>query len=525
MAIMSKLVPIIAKRKAKEIEYILNNPIELTEAKLKSILEKHSNTAFGRDHRFESINSPEQFSEDIPLYDYYSMQPYFKRVQETPDQPIITKDPVIWYVQSSGTSGKPKALPISKSGMADYSSASTLFMMSFINAGEDHKKVFDGTLLTFAAPARLGNINGVPLGYMTGIAREMIASPLLKKLVKPGEEVFNMTNVNEKLWAYATYAVRENISGLAGITTLAISFIRKMQNEYGYSLLQHFKGTKYEHKIRNALNDDGTIDFNTLWPGLVLIGATGIDAEPYKSWLSKTLPDATLWDNYAGSEGLYGTTLWSDTNNGIQLLPHINYFEFIPESEVDKEEPEVIPLSEVKRGHRYEIVISNMLGYTRYRIGDMLTFIDTDPYSVYRIGRKGKVVNLAGEKMTDAHVNEGISKACKMTGAELLDYTVYGSIEGSRAHYTISAMFQNEVDLSEFAQAFDDAVMANNGEFKHSLEFGALNPTVAIRMEISHTEKIIASTHIQAKSRPLSDASPAITISSMYEGVVVEDGV
>jgi hypothetical protein len=520
MAIMSKLVPLMASRKAKEIENILNNPISLTEAKLKSILERHRSTMFGRNHGYETIKTPEQFSEQVPLYDYHSMSAYFQRVHETPEQPIITADPVIWYVQSSGTSGKPKALPINRAGMADYSSAGTLLMMAFVNAGGS--KVFDGTLLTFAAPARMGEINGVPLGYMTGISRSLIASPLLRRLVKPGEDIFNMTDVSEKLWAYAKYAVKENITGLAGITTLAISFIRKMQNEYGFRLLEHFKGTKHERRIRESLSDDGTLDLINLWPNCVFLGATGIDADPYNSWLSRTLPSVVLRDNYAGSEGLYGTTLLPHTENGIQLLPHINYFEFIPELEVDKEEPTVIPLSEVKKGRRYEIVVTNMMGYTRYRIGDMVTFCDTDPYSVHRIGRKGRVVNLAGEKMTDAHVNEGIAAACRKTGAQLLDYTVYGTIEGSRAHYTISAMFQNHIDLADFASAFDEAVMINNGEFKHSLEFGALDSTLAIRMERSHTESIIASTHIQAKSKPLSESAPLISIGAVSEGQVVE---
>jgi hypothetical protein len=134
----------------------------------------------------------------------------------------------------------------------------------------------------------------------------------------------------------------------------------------------------------------------------------------------------------------------------------------------------------------------------------MLTFIDTEPYSVYRIGRKGKVVNLAGEKLTDAHVTQGVTMACRKTGAELLDYTVVGTISGSRAHYTISAMFQNQVELTDFAAAFDEAVIESNGEFKHSLEFGALGPTIAVRMVSSCTESILASTHIQAKSKPLS---------------------
>ena len=523
---MSKLVPILAKRKAKMIDNILADPIGLTERKLESILEIHANTAFGKDHKYKSIKTPEQFSEQVPLFDYSKMNPYFERVQQTPNLPIITADPVIWYVQSSGSTGKPKALPISKAGMDDYTAGSSLLMWAYVNAAKEHAKLFDGTLLTFAAPAVLGDINGVPLGYMTGISREMIANRLLKALVKPGEDVFNMTDINEKLWAYACYAVQNNVTGLAGITTLSLSFVRKMQNEYGVRLLEHFKGTKHEKKIREALNDDGTLNLDSLWPNLVFIGATGIDSDPYKSWIKETLPKAFLMDNYAGSEGLYGTTLTPNIDNGIQLLPNNNYFEFIPEKEIDKEHPKAIPLSEVKKGHRYEIVVTNMLGYTRYRIGDMLTFCETDPYSVHRIGRKGRVVNLAGEKLSDAHVNDGISAACRETDARLADYTVLGTINGSRAHYTISLMVQNEISLEEFARAFDDSVSAANGEFKHSLEFGALDPSIAIRMETSHTESIIMANHIQAKSVPLSMADESMmAVSSSHSGEVIEGGV
>ncbi|MHA2222794.1 MAG: GH3 family domain-containing protein, partial [Candidatus Thorarchaeota archaeon] len=400
MSIISRLIPLLAKRKAKLIEEIMNHPIELTETKLMSILEQHGHTAFGKDHSYANIGTPEQFAERVPLHDFASMQPYWEQMYENPQLPIITADPVVWFVQSSGTTGKPKALPITKSGLKDYTGSSTLALMSFVNQKKGNNNLFAGTMLTFAAPSHIGDVNGVPLGYMTGISREMIANALLKKLIKPGTEVFNMTVMPEKLWAYAKYAVKENVTGLAGITTLSIAFIRRMQNEYGPSLLEEFKGTKHETRIREALNDDGTMDLNVLWPNLVMIGATGIDADPYKQWLKKTLPKASLFDNYAGSEGFYGTTLLKHTDNGIQLLPHINYFEFIPENEIHKDVPTVIPLSEVKKNHRYEIVLTNMMGYTRYRIGDMLTFIDTDPFSVHRIGRKGRAVNLAGEKLT-----------------------------------------------------------------------------------------------------------------------------
>ena len=331
----------------------------------------------------------------------------------------------------------------------------------------------------------------------------MIANALLKKLIKPGEEIFNMTHMGEKLWAYAKFAVTENITSLGGITTLIFAFIRRMQKEYGPSLLEEFKGTKYETKIREALNDDGTLDLNVLWPNLIMVGATGVDADPYKPWLKSTLPNATLWDNYAGSEGLYGTTLLKHTDNGIQLLPHINYLEFIPEYDIEKEDPTAIPLSEVKKGHRYEMVLTNLMGYTRYRIGDVMTFKDTDPYSVYRIGRKGKSVNLTGEKLSDAHVTEGVAYATKQTGAEILDYHVYGTISDGLAKYVIEVMFNNDVNPVEFAQAFDECVGRNNGEFKYVQEFGSLGQTVVKRVEVSHTESIIGKTHIQAKPDPL----------------------
>ena len=522
MGMISKLLPLMAKKKAKTIAEILNNPIGLTEGKLMSILKAHSHTRFGKDNNFANIRTPEQFSKTVPLHDYYTMKPYWDLIYANPKKPIITAGPVIWYAQSSGTSGKPKALPISRAGIKDFSDATSFTLLSFVNAKAGNEKVLDGTILTFAAPARLGEINGVPIGYMTGISRELIVGKLAKRMVKPGEEVSNMTDISEKLWGYAKYAVAENITGLAGITTLSIAFIRRMQNEYGPSLLKEFKGAKQEARIQEALNQDKTLDLNILWPNLIMFSASGIDSEPYTPWLNETLSNASIWETYAGSEGAYGATLLHDTDNGIQLFPHINYFEFIPESEIEKDDPTVIPLTEVKKNHRYEIVVTNLLGYTRYRIGDMLTFIDTDPYSVHRIGRKGRVVNLAGEKLTDAHVTEGISRACKQTGAQLIDYTVVGAIEANRAHYTIAAMFQNEVDLIEFAGAFDEAVCRNNGEFKHSLEFGALEPTVVKNMIISHVEEIIASSHIQAKARPLSvDESLLSSTSSSSEAQVV----
>jgi hypothetical protein len=84
-------------------------------------------------------------------------------------------------------------------------------------------------------------------------------------------------------------------------------------------------------------------------------------------------------DVYAGTEGLIMATQTWDYG-GMTFIPHINFFEFIPEEEslrgkADPDyEPETVLLDEVKAGENYEVVITNFHGmpFIRYRVGDMI---------------------------------------------------------------------------------------------------------------------------------------------------------
>ncbi|RDE16366.1 MAG: hypothetical protein C4K49_04950, partial [Candidatus Thorarchaeota archaeon] len=75
---MRKLITEVAKRKAKEIEYILNNPIEMTEKKLLSVLSRHRDTVLGRKYGFDTIRTPEEYSSRVSLCDYNSMEPFLR---------------------------------------------------------------------------------------------------------------------------------------------------------------------------------------------------------------------------------------------------------------------------------------------------------------------------------------------------------------------------------------------------------------------------------------------------------------
>lgn len=498
--IMRKLVSFMAKRKSKEIDRILDYTVEESEETLMRILTRHQDTVIGRKHEFSDFHSPDEYRKRVPLYDSEKMKKY---VQMTYDRPlgVMTADRVVWYLQTSGTTGKPKKLPTTQEGLKDVAKGTMLGWMGFLNQDEDNPRIVDGTLVTFGAPAVMDYINGVPVGYATGVyARHQ--NPLFQRLIEPGEEIFNIMDMELKMWEYAKLVATSDVTAFQGITTLSLALIRRLQDMYGPMLLDEFKGTKHEHRIRQALSDDGSLNVAALCPDVRLFLASGIDTEPYHEWLKKTLPDATIWEVYGGSEGFYGAQLLPGV--GVQLSPHINYYEFIHEDELDNPVPEVIPLSDVKRGHRYEMVLTNNIGWYRYRTGDLMTFASTDPYTIRNIARKGRVVNLSGEKLSEAHVSEALQQACRKTGANVMDYSVVGEVKDGVAFYTLAAMFKTlDFNPVEFIHQFEDAISASNQEFRFNRETGALAPTRLMSMTSSAYESKVKDTHVQAKPVPL----------------------
>jgi len=496
MSIMRRIVSIIAKRKAREIDYVLGHPVEVTEDLLSTILERNQDTVLGRKYRFETISSPEKFTENVPLTDYHKMRPILEEVYKNPTGKIMTAEPVIWYLRTSGSSGKPKDMPITPSGLKTAQVGGARMWMGFMNNHPDNTKILDGTMIMFGAPAVFGDINGVPLGYGSGLYVRK-ANKIFARLIAPGPDVFRIQDMEEKMRAYAMCCATRDVTALQGIATLSLAFVRRMEDQYGPWLLEKLKDTKHEKRLRRAMDSDSKVDVAELWPNLRLFASGGIDVEPYREWIAKILPQVTVWEGYAASEAYIASQVLPES--GIQLMPDLNFFEFIPEAEVDSEEPTAVPISDVKKGSRYEMVITNSNGWYRYRLGDMVTFSNLNPYTVRHISRKGNVVSLAGEKLSDAHVIDAMARACLATGAHLMDYSVVGVIDGPIPHYTIAGMFRGDVDSVEFVNAFEDALGKANWEFLNSRAMGGLGPTTLAKMRTSLHEELVKATHLQAK--------------------------
>ena len=89
------------------------NPRKAQNELLLRILKRNRDTAFGREHGFAEISSYEEYQKAVPVNRYEALRGYVER-QESEKKPYLTPDRPVMYAQTSGTTGKPKYIPISR---------------------------------------------------------------------------------------------------------------------------------------------------------------------------------------------------------------------------------------------------------------------------------------------------------------------------------------------------------------------------------------------------------------------------
>ena len=109
--------------------------------------------------------------------------------------------------------------------------------------------------------------------------------------------------------------------------------------------------------------------------------STGSDGSVFRERVKEMWGQYPL-DVYGGTEGIIMATQTWDYQ-GLTFIPHLNFFEFIPEEESLKSrddpfyQPETLLLDEVRPEENYELVITSFHGgpFVRYKLGDMIRII------------------------------------------------------------------------------------------------------------------------------------------------------
>ena len=176
-----------------------------------------------------------------------------------------------------------------------------------------------------------------------------------------------------------------------------------------------------------------------IWPRMSWIGGIGTGAFfPYvrrmREYTGKSIPFNNLC--YAASESFMAVARHMGDTSYV-LLPDGGFYEFIPVNAQD--ETKTLNINELEVGEDYEVVVTNLSGFYRYRIRDVVKvtgYYNETPILKF-IYRRNQLLSLAGEKTSEEAIRWAIEVFSRDAKVDVNDYSIFPNRNDSPMHYTI----------------------------------------------------------------------------------------
>ncbi|XP_010905518.1 indole-3-acetic acid-amido synthetase GH3.10 [Elaeis guineensis] len=506
---------------------------------LRRIIELNHSTEYlqkwlGRDLRVQDLDPvalESLFTSSVPLASHADHEPYIQRIADGDTSPLLTQEPITMLSLSSGTTdGRPKQVPFTRFSCQ---SSLQIFRLGAAYRSRLFPVRAGGRILEFIYGSKQFQSKG---GLTVGTATtHYFASEEFKTRQKSTDsfvcspyEVISEGDYNQSTYCHL-------LLGLAFCDQVEV-----IASTFAYSIVQAFtsfeelweelcedlrEGTlstkitspemrravmgcltpsaslasKIEKKCRELEESNWSSLIPKLWPNAKYIYSimTG-SMQPYLKKLRHHAGDlALICADYGSTESWIGVNLEpSDPPERatFTVIPTFSYFEFIPlyrrkeqdhSSSVitdDFVEGEPLPLSEVKVGQQYEVVLTTFTGLYRYRLGDVVEvagFYKGAPKLTF-ICRRKLILTVNIDKNTERDlqlvVEEG-SRLLSQTRAELVDFTSHADLAVHPGHYVIYWEIKGEAEdrILNACSREMDAAFADHG-YVVSRKTGSIGP-------------------------------------------------
>jgi len=436
------------KRRLTHLGQFLSHPLEAQEALLMQLISQSKHTAFGRQFDFFSIRKPSDFKARVPTHTYEQLYPYIKRILEG-EQNVLWPTPITWLAKSSGTTNaRSKFIPVSQEALQE----------GHYKAGKDMLALYinnypDSQLAQGKSVGLGGSLCPNALSPGSDMHYGDVSAVIMKNLPfwaqwgrTPDLAIALMEQWEEKIEKLARITAEENVTSIAGVPTWMLLLLQKVMTLQG----------------KRCIHD--------VWPMLELFIHGGISFAPYKT-LFQAITSKTLryLEVYNASEGFFAVQDQANAADMLLLLDHGIFYEFIPLDEIDKEHPRVVGLEEVVLGGVYALLISTNAGLWRYQIGDTIKFTSLAPFRIRITGRTKHFINAFGEEVVVDNAESAITKACRLTGAYLREYTAgprYLEAGKSGNHEWIIEFSHPPSSIERFIDILDTTLQELNTDYE-----------------------------------------------------------
>ena len=227
-------------------------------------------------------------------------------------------------------------------------------------------------------------------------------------------------------------------------------------------------------ELREIFKNDSNFPFvRKIWPKLTYLQGVGGDGfSVYARTIEESFTGGGVHNIYSGiiaSEGLWSVPVELE-NEDSALAPGSAFMEFLP-VEAGDDFSRCVTMDKLEVGKTYELIITNLCGYYRYRMSDAVKvtgYYNKTP-RVRLMYRVNKTVNMVGEKTTEKALQTAVEKAAEELGFPLSDYTMYPNIglASPRYEFLIQPRMESDVEHiteEQLSQAIEKWLCQANAE-------------------------------------------------------------
>lgn len=496
------------------------NPLSVQWAFLEKLLRRHEDTDFGRRYRFASIRSIRDYQERVPIHTWEGIAPYVEEVKQGNVSALFpSSEKIIMFAVTSGTTGKPKYIPVTKASYRFY----RRYWDHHMSLVGRVPWTADGNFLYFPGDPEEGYFGNIPYGAITARAYAQ-QNVLWRSLYPYSYQVCRIKDYALRYYTIMRLAVEKRITvmGVANPSTVVTCFsvardraediirdvrdgvlrdAEKMPEAFARPLLNKLRpNLQRANELTRIYEETG--DFLPRhywnWPLTISCFAAG----PLKFYLRQLehyhdklyIFDAGL----LASEGRlsFPVDLFKD-QPGCCLTIESNFFEFIPEDEIDNIDPTILTLDQCEIGKRYFVIITNYSGLYRYHISDLVEvtgFYGRVPLITF-CNKGMHCSSITGEKLTEFQVTESVRKAGEKVGYWLDDFVVCLQLDTREPSYALIKGIcdgDNREILQKFIDAVETELRRMNVEYlskRQSLRLGPMTLMIADKDSYQAYEK------------------------------------
>jgi len=471
-------------------------PDRAQRAALTRLLSRNQHTRFGVEHGFADSHDPLRFRERVPIAEYENLRPYVDEQRRT-GSAALTSEPPLFYAQTSGSTGAPKLIPITRRMLELHKREQALFSYLQYRACA---AAFAGRAWGIMGASIEGRLeSGHTVGSVSGHLYRSLPRVVQRRFVVPPD-----------VSAIADYELKYRVIlrlalGAPDITYIGapnsstflrlIDLLNEERDEFARSVatgvfepLDALEGDLRELVARRIaaspamarrLTKPGELSFADVWPDIRLVttwtgGTCGLALERLRSKLPAAA--AVMELGYQSTEFRGSLALTTETPAGLPPLHH-HFFEFVEQGAWDSGRHAVQLLEELLPGRTYYVIVTTASGLYRYFMNDLVQV--TGMYRrtpLIRFVQKGKgVTSLTGEKLYEAQVVESVRTSWS-AGAGPAFFMMIADEEVFAYRLFVELTDGDRPDAAVFAARVDQRLGELNIEYHSKRASGRLHP-------------------------------------------------